>query len=263
MELSPSKNGAISISPSKGVDGVSDIASDTTETTTDDVTDQDGVTDEDDTTTEEKQSPSTYHHEWRGRGKASKRDNGDERRNEYRRRGAYRADRSDDAEQRREEKRRKALMDYSDSYQFCWKILTDTISLFDSFPLVSPSLNRLNRYLTTLVHYALSARATSHKLLKRITEDRWQVGFCGVARGQNEEEDVVVNMEDTRKRSADLYIIFSVNGGQETKKILRDPVNFEPIWLLDCFVEGKFQDFKVSRCLDYMLHNGMDNYRTK
>lgn len=42
---------------------------------------------------------------------------------------------------------------------------------------------------------------------------RWQIGFCGVAKKQNEEEDQTLDVEETKKRQADLYFVYSVNGG--------------------------------------------------
>jgi hypothetical protein len=170
-------------------------------------------------------------------------------------------DRRIDKEKMKADKRRRKSVDYREAYYYVWNVLVRSISLFDEFPLTDPTLLRLNRYLTTLLHRELATRATNHTVLKRITRDRWQVAFCGVAKRQNDEEDQVLDLEKTRERKADLYVAYSVNGGEQTKKVLRDPHNFEPMCVIECLLEGEFEDGKVERALNYMLQNGIDQYR--
>jgi hypothetical protein len=167
----------------------------------------------------------------------------------------------EDKDKVRAEKQKRKTFDYHDAYYYCWDVIVRSIALFDSFPLSNPPLSRLNRYLTTLLHRHLAKRITTYRLLKYSTNDRWQIAFCGVAKKQNEEEDQVIDVDGTRDRQHDLYFMYSVNGGAETKKLLRDPLNLEPMWVIECLLEGKFNEVKVTKALDYMLQNGIHNYR--
>lgn len=58
----------------------------------------------------------------------------------------------------------------------------------------------------------------------------------------------------------DMYVMYSVNSGTETRKILRDQKNFEPLDIIEKMIKGKFTDDKVTRGIEYMLQNNIKNY---
>lgn len=57
-----------------------------------------------------------------------------------------------------------------------------------------------------------------------------------------------------------MFVMYSVNAGTETCKILRDTKNFEPMDLIECFVQGEMHDHKVQRGINYMLQGPIKNY---
>jgi hypothetical protein len=54
--------------------------------------------------------------------------------------------------------------------------------------------------------------------------------------------------------------MYSVNAGTVTRKILRDQGNFEPLDLIDCFLNGEMRAHKVKRGVNYMLQDHIKNY---
>lgn len=153
----------------------------------------------------------------------------------------------------------KTMETYSSSCQFVWNIVLRSIQLFDTFPLEHPTEARINRYLTTLVRHALAGRANNETIFKTITSDRWDVSFCGCARYLNDEEVVSVDVKRTKEKRTEVYVMYSVNSGTETKKIKRDPKNFEPVDIIEHLVRGEIMCSTVNNGISYIMHE-ITNY---